>query len=122
MSNPRKAEGTDWEQAIIHDALAKGLQAWPLARRGPSDPGDLVVVDKNGDHWVVEARQRQQMGVHRELAKAKEQTARADLPFVPYSTVIAWKRLEKKGGNERRTAVGRPVVVIDLEDWLDSLT
>ena len=121
MSNPNKQSGTNWEQAIIHHARMKGLQAWPLARRGPTDPGDLVIVTPDGDHIVIEARCRQQMGVHRELEKAIGQTAGADLPFVPLCTVLAWLRYELKEGNERRSRVGEPVIVQRVTDWIDMI-
>ena len=117
----QKRQGTSWEQEIIARAQAEGLEAWPLARRGPSDPGDVVIRSSSGDCVVVEARDRQRMSVHPELAEAKGQTARADLPFIPWMTVIAWKRLGLKEGNVRRSQVGEPVVVLGFNDFLGML-
>src|SRR5512137_2959765 len=97
-------QGTHWEQFIVKVAQACGLKAWPLARRGPSDPGDLAIQTPDGDVIVVEARCRQNMSVHRALAEARDQTDKADLPFVPLCTVLAWKRLQPTGGERRRQA------------------
>ena len=120
MSNPNKAQGTYWEQAIIAAAKDAGLAAWPLARRGPSDPGDLAIQSARGP-IVVEARCRDRMSVHTELEAAKQQTRDAVLPFVPYSVVLVWKRLSQKPGNERRSRVGEPLGVQGLDDWLGLL-
>lgn len=122
MSNQNKREGTNWEQQLVRTLQDAGLKAWPLARRGPSDPGDVVVVTPGGDHIIIEARSRERMSVHPELETAKWQTAHADLPFIPAAVVIVWKRMWRKPGNERRTRIGEPVVVMGLADWVEMLT
>ena len=62
---------------------------------------------------VVECKDRAQLPLHATLAKA-QQKAGGD-------AVVWWKRTEKKDGNERRTQVGRPLVAMSEELFLQLL-
>lgn len=118
MPNPSKQQGTAWETELVAAAKAMGYDAWRLAEGGSGDPGDLVVVTPDGDHYVLEAKNRTALNIHDALGKARGKAARADLPFHVAGTAVAWKRLVRKDGKQRREQAGPPVVAITVGEWL----
>ena len=121
MANKNKAQGTAEETGRVNKAKAWGLRSWRLPEGGQRDAGDLVIVDAQGDHWVVESKARANLNPHLALAKAKEKVAQADLPFVPFGTVVVHKRLVDRGGKRRVPTGLRRVVVMDEDDFLTLL-
>ena len=118
MSKP-KAQGTAWESWLVGDLRFHGLDAWRLAEGGSADAGDIAAVDRDGDHIIIEAKATERLNATRALAKAKAKTAQADLPFVPWATVLAWKRIVKGDGPNRVADGERRVVVMDWETFLE---
>ncbi len=117
-----KRIGTAFESFVVSVAHARGLKAWRLAEGGSNDAGDVVVVTSEGDHVILECKARERLSAHIELAKAIEKAAKADTPFMVDHVGLAWKRLGKKEGNERRSAVGAGITVtLTLNDYLDLL-
>ena len=51
----------------------------------------------------LEAKNRQALNLHQTLAKAKRKAGK-------YPVIIAWKKLKKQKGQQRRSADGEPVV------------
>jgi hypothetical protein len=118
--NKPKAQGTAFETQIVNRAHARGLQAWRLAEGGQRDAGDVVLVDSDGDHWVIEAKHRENLSAHQALHKAQAKADKADLPFVAYTTALIWKRSTSRGQGQRRTPEGT-IVILGLEDFLGLL-
>ena len=51
----------------------------------------------------MEAKNRQALNLHQTVAKAKRKAGK-------YPVVVAWKKLKKQKGQQRRSADGEPVV------------
>lgn len=116
-----KDQGTRYETAIVQEATRHGLTAGRIAEGGRWDAGDVFLVDEYGDHWIIEAKARAALNPHKELAKAKAKTSKANLPFFTTDTVLFWKRLTRKEGNERRTPDGEPEIVCMTPDTFFAL-
>ena len=80
-----------------------------LAEGGSHDQGDVEFRDWDGEHWVVECKARANLNVTQTLAKAKRKAGPGN------RVVLAWKKLTRKGDNQRRSADGEPDVVV--MDW-----
>jgi hypothetical protein len=107
-----KQIGTAWETAVKDRLIAQGYTARRIEEGGRYDVGDVIFVDYYGESWVVECKARANLNVTKTLANAKRKSMqRDDHPH----TVVAWKKLTRKDGNERRTPDGEPDVVI--MDW-----
>lgn len=119
MANRAKQDGTAWEAALVRQAEAHGYEAWRLAEGGTNDPGDLVIRTSDGDHYVIEAKRRAAMNAHDALAKATSKAEHADLPFAVTGVGVAWKRLVRKDGQQRRVQAGPPLMLISVEEWLN---
>jgi hypothetical protein len=117
LANPGKQAGTRFETEIVRKAETVGLKAWRLAEGGPNDPGDVVIVTPDGDHYVVECKHRQNLPVHEALRKAQEKAAKADLPFMVDGVAVVWKRTLPNPDGGRRIPQG-VVVVLGLDDFL----
>lgn len=118
MANRAKQDGTEWETALVRQAEACGYTAWRLAEGGSNDPGDLVIRTPDGDHYIVEAKRRAALNAHDALVKATDKASSAVLPFAVTGVGVAWKRLVRKDGRQRRVQAGPPVMLISVEEWL----
>ena len=116
MSRNRQ-QGTKWERDIIELAESCGLKAWRLAEHGSNDQGDVIVRTGAGEHVVVEAKCRGNLTVHPAVEKARAKAGHPSVPFDVSLACVAWKRLVSTDG-ERRRQPGRPVAVLDLEDFM----
>jgi len=104
-----KAQGTDWETKVVKRLQEEGyVTARRIAEGGSNDEGDVTFTDNYDDTWIVECKARANYNVTQGLAKAKRKSGNPN-------TVVAWKKLTRKDGNERRTPDGEPDVVI--MDW-----
>lgn len=107
-----KQQGTAWETRVKERLLYQGYRARRIEEGGRYDEGDVIFIDHLGEMWVIECKARANLNVTQTLAKAKVKSMnRDDEP----NTVVAWKKLTRKDGNERRSADGEPDVVI--MDW-----
>lgn len=108
-----KQLGTAWETVIVNRLKTEGFTgAARIAEGGPYDIGDVGYFDETGTHWVIECKARANLNVTQALAKAK---AKAADGLTGAKVIVAWKKLTRKQGNERRSADGEPDVVI--MDW-----
>ena len=80
-----------------------------IAEGGPNDEGDVEFYDTFGQHWIVECKARANYNSTQGLAKAKRKAPKNSI------AVVAWKKLTRKEGNEKRTSDGEPDIVI--MDW-----
>lgn len=120
--NKSKQQGTDWERELarkLAEQLGPGWYVMAMRVGGRDDPGDILIKNHSADiEFVIQARNRGAMNIHVTLLAAI-QTA---LRFSPKRmAAVAWKRLETKAGNTKRTAVGVPVVAISLSTFADLL-
>jgi len=119
-----KDQGTRWETAIVDAAKAHGCDAWRLAPAGARDVGDVVVRTPDGDHYIVQAKDRQALNIHECLGELLGRVSeRPDEPFAVTGVGVAWKRMLKlRDGELRRRRAGPPVVAVSLEEWLELIT
>lgn len=113
-----KDQGTRFETYLVNYFTDAGFDARRLAEGGVNDPGDIEVTDAYGDTWVIEAKHRQSLSIHKEYMKILRKAK--DRGYVMAGLV--WKRtLPKKEGQERRTPAGPPLVVLDLATFTSLL-
>lgn len=107
-----KAQGTRWEgQVKLEHQQALQIPVVRLAEEGMYDRGDLAFT-LDGQEFVLECRDRSTMEVHKALAKARVKAGMAAI------TAVVWKRKLLQPGNQVRTQVGPPVVIVAFDDWL----
>ena len=125
MANPRKAQGTSNETSVVEWAMThpRVKAAWRLAEGGSNDPGDIAIETIGGDTYVIEAKWRERLNIHKALEAHIRKVERADHPFVVAGTALQWKRTVLKDGNERRSAEGIPqLFCVTADEWLDLIT
>ena len=114
-----KAQGTAFESYIVTLAKQHGLTAERLAEGGTRDPGDIHLIDIDGDHWIIEAKHRANLNQHRAIKDAIAKVGRADLPYPIYKVALAHKRTVRKDGNTNRSADGVGAIVsMELSDFI----
>lgn len=109
-----KRQGTAWETELVKRAKAAGLDSRRLAEGGSDDEGDLEVIA--GDlRVVVEGKARAALGAHAALAKAEAKAG-------DEHAVVAWKRLVRRDGSNRRTTTGvRDLVLVPTDLFFELL-
>jgi hypothetical protein len=117
MKTKPKQLGTAWESEIVELLRWAGMHPRRLAEGGQRDEGDIEFYDRTGERWVVEAKATANLNITRTLAKAKDKA----MGMAPVALV--WKKLTRKGDNQRRTPDGeRVVVIIDWETFMSLIT
>lgn len=109
-----KAQGTAWETQICRDLLGRGLAPRRLIEGGIHDEGDIDF-QAGGQRWIIEARDRETMQVHRATEDAARKAGNA-------LVAVVWKRKKKKPGNTVRSQVGSPVVIMPYKQFLDLMS
>ncbi len=112
MVNKPKAAGTREETWIVNTLQDAGFAAERLAEGGMHDLGDILIRG-TWHELVVEAKARERLTIHSEVAKAKRKAGYL-------KSVVIWKRLVRKPGASRRTPVDGEtrVVAMDLDTFL----
>ena len=100
--------GTRFETFLVNYWIGRHLVAWRIAEKGTHDEGDIFL----HPDWTIEAKARANLNVSQTLAKA-EQKAQTQ------NVAVAWKKLTRKAGNQRRTPDG---VEITMTMSLDIFT
>jgi hypothetical protein len=109
MVNKPKKQGTTFEtlQVNLINKYNGHHKARRLAEGGNKDEGDVEFFRVDymlpNERWIMEAKNRQALNLHQTLAKAKRKAGK-------YPVIIAWKKLKKQKGQQRRSADGEPVV------------
>lgn len=109
-----KDKGTREERRQRLMCEAAGLHTQRLAEQGIYDRGDFTIDVPLWGEWVVESKNAAQLNAHATLAKALNKAGHDDV-------VLWWKRTERKPGAQRRTQVGRPIVAMSEDLFLDIL-
>lgn len=109
-----KQQGTAWETQIVRDLLGRGLNPRRLAEGGLHDEGDIDFFVA-GRRWIIEARDRESMQVHRACEDAARKAGNNLM-------AVVWKRKKKKPGNSVRSQVGPPVVIMPYKQFLDLMS
>ena len=108
MSKSKK-QGTQYESQLVKEMNGFGWNAERLAEGGSSDKGDLRLRPVGQPEIVVEAKWREGLTVHAEIAKAKGKAG-------TNRVALFWKRLIKTGKSRRQPIAGQAeVVVLDKE-------
>jgi len=108
-----KAQGTRFETELVNYFTNVGFAAGRLAEGGRNDRGDILIHNRMGDQWVVEAKATERLNVTRVLAKAIFKGGP--------STVLIWKRLVKTGKKIRQPDGEKVVVVMTLDMFTELL-
>lgn len=111
MKSRAKDLGTALETAVVRACHDAGLVAERIAEGGANDLGDVRVYAE--ETWVVESKARMALNVHEALEKAIGKGGPR--------TVVYWRRMARKPGNQRRHQVGVPVVAMTLDAFLELL-
>ena len=108
-----KQQGTAFETELVKHFAGEGFDAGRIAEGGMNDLGDIMVHDRMGTAWVVEAKATERLNVTRVLHKA----IRKGGP----RTVLIWRRLVKTGKQKRQPDGEKVVVVLTLELFTELL-
>jgi len=107
MTNPT---GTKHETDIVNRATEAGFPAQRMPKYGARDRGDIHLHDGDGTLWVIEAKNRKGY----DLPTAMKQLAAEKANAGAERGVAVIKR---NGVGD----VGRSFVVMELDDWLETL-
>lgn len=109
MANRPKQQGTAFESWLVGRCVDAGLVAERIAEAGIHDIGDIRIHLAH-ETWIVEAKARQNLPLHRTLHQARKKAA-------PHPAAVAWRRLLPTW--RRRQPDGeRIIVAITLDDFL----
>ena len=75
MANPNKRKGTSWETDVRNDLRGKGCDVEALRQLGTLDEGDMVVRNKDGVRFVIEAKNCKRLEIPRYLNEASTECA-----------------------------------------------
>lgn len=109
MVNKPKKQGTTFEthQVKTFNKYNAHHKARRLAEGGNNDEGDVeffrVDFMHPNERWIMECKSRQAFNLHQGLAKAKRKAGKTPV-------VIAWKKLIRQKGQQRRTPDGEPTI------------
>lgn len=110
MANKPKKQGWELEVEVRDAALRRGM---PAQRYETGAPGHDVDIDSDL-RWVVECKHRANLNAHKAILHSI-----AHWPDHPVALV--WKRLSRKGDNQRRTADGPTLGIVPYGMLLDLL-
>lgn len=110
MANKPKKQGWELEVEVRDAALRRGM---PSQRYETGAPGHDVDIDSDL-RWVVECKHRANLNAHKAILHSI-----AHWPDHPVALV--WKRLSRKGDNQRRTADGPTLGIVPYGMLLDLL-
>ena len=111
-----KDQGTAFETELVKKFRNAGLQSRRLPEGGIYDEGDILLFDRRGGDYLIEAKARAAGNPHRWLHAAKEKASNGQV----YPVALIWKRLTRKTPDQqRRTPDGERVIVcIDLDTFI----
>lgn len=105
MVNKAKKQGTTYETNIVTRLnKQQNFKVQRLAEGASLDKGDIELIINNQHTYYIEAKSRQNLNIHQTLDKALEKSSSEN-------TVIFWKKLKRKSGNQKRSSDGVPEVV-----------
>jgi len=110
--NKSKAKGTREQRRQREMLQAAGFEVRVWAEEGIYDKGDLLLTI--GDWSVtIECKDNASLNAHGIVEKANRKA--------PGDAVLWWKRTERKEDAERRTQVGKPIVCMTEEFFMELL-
>ena len=111
--NKFKAKGTKEQRRQREMLRARGYKVETLAEGGMYDEGDLRLFINQWE-LTIECKDSAALNIHDTVVKANRKA--------PLGTaVVWWKRTKKVPGNKIRTQVGRPIVCMSEELFLEFL-
>jgi len=110
--NKHKAKGTTEERRQKTMLEAGRFDVLRLVEGGIYDQGDLYLTI-GGWGLTIESKNNAQLNAHSIVQKANK---KANGP-----AVLWWKRTERKAGSQRRTQVGKPIVCMEEELFIELL-
>lgn len=100
-----KRQGTAYESKLVKEMQGFGWEVERLAEGGSSDLGDLRLQPRSQPPVIIEAKHREGLSVHREMAKAKKKAG-------TNRVALFWKRTIDQGKAMRQPIAGQAEVVI----------
>jgi hypothetical protein len=116
--NKFKAKGTREQRRQRELLKVRGYNVETLAEGGMYDEGDLrLFIDK----WVltIECKDSAALNIHDTVVKANTKSKHGSYPRS--DAVVWWKRTKKEPGNKIRTQVGKPIVCMSEDLFLEFL-
>lgn len=105
MTNKPKAIGTNWEMRVLRFLESYGLDVNRMPPAGTLDVGDLQLVDKDSDRWVIECKATKSLDLAGGMNELRVEQERAGAPF----GACIFKR--------RNHETSRGYVVMELADF-----
>lgn len=110
-----KAQGSRWERWLRRRFRASGFGVEDIHHGRVADIRLWAFGYEAAGQIVIEAKDTANLSVHAALQRARDKARRNGWQGM---VALAWQRHLLKPGNVRRTAVGDPVVVIALDDFI----
>ena len=113
--NKFKAKGTREQRRQRELLQARGYKVETLAEGGIYDLGDLRISIGMWD-LIVECKDSAALNIHDTVVNANRKAAAS-----PSNAVVWWKRTKKVPGNKIRTQVGKPIVCMNEDLFIELL-
>ena len=110
-----KAQGSRWERWLRLKFRASGFGVEDIHHGRVADIRLWAFGYESAGQIVIEAKDAANLSVHTALQRARDKARRNDWQGM---VALVWQRHLLKPGNVRKTAVGDPVVVIALDDFI----
>lgn len=114
-TSPQKSQGSRWERYLRRKFRASGFGVEDIHHGKVADIRLWAIGWEANDQIVIEAKDAANMSIHTVLQRAIDKARRNGWHGM---VGVAWQRHLLKPGNQRRSAVGDPVVVMTLTDFI----
>lgn len=81
MTNRPRQVGTNWEMRVLRYLASYGIDVRRMPPAGSLDVGDLQLVDKDSDRWVLECKATKALDIAGGMNELKVELERAGAPF-----------------------------------------
>ena len=112
--NKSKAKGTREQRRQREMLQAAGFEVRVWAEEGIYDKGDLLLTIEGWKSVTIECKDAAALKAHGIVVKANRKA--------PGDAVLWWKRTERKEDAKRRTQVGKPIVCMTEEFFMELLS
>lgn len=110
-----KAQGSRWERWLRRRFRASGFGVEDIHQGKVADIRLWAFGWEAADQIMIEAKDTANLSVHTTLKLARDKAKRNGWDGM---VGLVWQRHLLKPGNQRKTAVGDPVVVVSLADFI----
>ena len=97
-----------YKKQLTYFSLDDGSIIWQSKEKKDAD---YVITGKKDKIFIIEAKNVSAQNIHNEVEKAR-------VAAMPKASAVAWRRLGRKAGNERRTRVGPDIVAMPVFEFV----